>query len=65
MREQGLAEDTPEVYGTLTDYRRRHNEGAANGLDVAYIRLLASRTDFTYFLVSGYIPRFCTERRPW
>lgn len=65
MREDGLAEDTHKVYGTLTDYRRRHNEGAANGLDVAYIRFLASRTDFTYFLVSWYIPCSCTERRPW
>jgi hypothetical protein len=66
MREEGLAEDTRKVYGTLTDYLRRHNQGTVNGPWASpYIRSLDTRTDLTYILVSGYIPCSRTERRPW
>jgi hypothetical protein len=60
MREKGPSEDTRRVYGTLTDYLRRHSEGPANA-PRTYIRPFNSRMDLTYSLVSGYIPCFCTE----
>ena len=48
MREDGPAEDTRKVYGTLADYPRRHNQGVVNGpLGVPYIRFLDRRMDFT------------------
>ena len=66
MREQDPAEDTCEVYGTLADYLRRHTEGGGSGpRGRPYIRLLSRRMDFTYCLVSGYIPLFRTDCRPW
>jgi hypothetical protein len=66
MRDRGPGEDTHRVYGTLTDIcAGTTKEEPAAPLAVPYIRFLDSRMDFTYCLVSGYIPCFRTESRPW
>jgi hypothetical protein len=66
MRELGPAEVTRRVYVTFADYPRRHGWGGNGQLPrPAYIWLLSRRMDFTYCLVSGNIPSFCTESRPW
>lgn len=66
MREEGLAEGTQRVYVTPRDNPCRHIRGAAgDSRAFPYIRTLSSRTEATYRLVSGYIPLFCTEYRPW
>jgi hypothetical protein len=66
MRDKGPAADTLKVYGTRTDICvGTTKEHPAAPLAVPYIRSLDSRMDFAYVLVSGYIPCFCTESRPW
>ena len=66
MREVGPAEVTRRVYVTMADSPRRHGQGRGSDCTgAAYIWRLRAWMDFTYALVSGYIPLFCTEYRPW